>query len=103
MSGAANWPSTLPSVKTTNPCATEVRWTATWIRSPGRPNHLAESITSRPLFISVAVHRTSVAHGFVVFTDGNALGQLAAPGMRLPIGYALAYPDRFDDRPRCDD
>jgi 1-deoxy-D-xylulose-5-phosphate reductoisomerase len=49
--------------------------------------------------IHVAVHRTSVAHGFVVFTDGNVLGQLAAPDMRLPIGYALAYPDRLDDRP----
>ncbi|HEY0613421.1 MAG TPA: hypothetical protein VGC96_02225, partial [Candidatus Elarobacter sp.] len=47
----------------------------------------------------VLVHRTSVAHGFVVFTDGNVLGQLAAPDMRLPIGYALAYPDRLDDRP----
>jgi len=52
--------------------------------------------------IRVAVHRTSVAHGFVVFTDGNVLGQLAAPDMRLPIGYALAYPDRLDDR-LCDD
>ncbi len=49
--------------------------------------------------IHVAVHRTSVAHGFVVFSDGNVLGQLAAPDMRLPIGYALAYPDRLADRP----
>ena len=49
--------------------------------------------------IHVAVHRTSVAHGFVVFTDGNVLGQLAAPDMRLPIGYALAFPDRLADRP----
>ena len=49
--------------------------------------------------VHVAVHRTSVAHGFVVFTDGNVLGQLAAPDMRLPIGYALAYPDRLADRP----
>ena len=53
--------------------------------------------------IHVAVHRTSVAHGFVVFTDGNVVGQLAAPDMRLPIGYALAYPDRLDDGRRCDD
>lgn len=49
--------------------------------------------------VQVVVHRTSVAHGFVVFTDGNVLGQLAAPDMRLPIGYALAYPDRLADRP----
>lgn len=45
--------------------------------------------------IDVLVHRTSVAHGFVVFTDGNVKAQLAPPDMRLPIGYALAYPDRL--------
>jgi len=49
--------------------------------------------------IDVLVHRTSVAHGFVVFTDGNVKAQLAPPDMRLPIGYALAYPDRLADRP----
>ena len=53
--------------------------------------------------IQVVVHRTSVAHGFVVFTDGNVLGQLAAPDMRLPIGFALAYPDRLDDRAAAPD
>jgi len=47
--------------------------------------------------VQVLVHRTSVAHGFVVFTDGNVLSQIAPPDMRLPIGYALAYPDRLDD------
>jgi 1-deoxy-D-xylulose-5-phosphate reductoisomerase len=45
--------------------------------------------------IEVLVHRTSVAHGFAIFTDGNVKGQFAAPDMRLPIGYALAYPDRL--------
>ena len=52
--------------------------------------------------IDVLVHRTSVAHGFVVFTDGNVKAQLAPPDMRLPIGYALAYPDRLPDRDRTD-
>ncbi|HEY4441658.1 MAG TPA: 1-deoxy-D-xylulose-5-phosphate reductoisomerase, partial [Candidatus Elarobacter sp.] len=52
--------------------------------------------------VHVVVHRTSVAHGFVVFTDGNVVAQLAPPDMRLPIGYALAYPDRLDDRPLTD-
>ncbi len=52
--------------------------------------------------IDVLVHRTSVAHGFVVFTDGNVKAQLAPPDMRLPIGYALAYPDRLPDRARID-
>lgn len=45
--------------------------------------------------IDVLVHRTSIAHGLVVFTDGNVKAQLAPPDMRLPIGYALAYPDRL--------
>jgi 1-deoxy-D-xylulose-5-phosphate reductoisomerase len=53
--------------------------------------------------VQIVVHRTSVAHGFVVFTDGNVVGQLAAPDMRLPIGYALAYPDRLDDGRPADD
>jgi len=52
--------------------------------------------------IDVLVHRTSVAHGFVVFTDGNVKAQLAPPDMRLPIGYALAYPDRLPDHDRID-
>jgi 1-deoxy-D-xylulose-5-phosphate reductoisomerase len=52
--------------------------------------------------IHVLVHRTSVAHGFAIFTDGNVIGQFAPPDMRLPIGYALAYPDRLDDHPVTD-
>ena len=51
-----------------------------------------------PSQIAVFVHRTSVAHGFVVFSDGNVKAQLAPPDMRLPIGYALAYPDRLPGR-----
>lgn len=47
--------------------------------------------------IAVLVHRTSVAHGMAIFTDGNVKAQLAAPDMRLPIGYALAYPDRLPE------
>lgn len=45
--------------------------------------------------VQIAVHPQSVAHGFVIFTDGSVKGQLAAPDMRLPIGYALAYPQRL--------
>jgi 1-deoxy-D-xylulose-5-phosphate reductoisomerase len=52
--------------------------------------------------IAVLVHRTSVAHGFVVFSDGNVKAQLAPPDMRLPIGYALAYPDRLPDHSTMD-
>ena len=52
--------------------------------------------------IAVLVHRTSLAHGFAVFTDGNVKGQFAPPDMRLPIGYALAYPDRLDGEAPAD-
>lgn len=45
--------------------------------------------------IGVIVHPQSIIHGFVVFTDGSVKSQLAAPDMRVPIGYALAYPDRL--------
>jgi len=47
--------------------------------------------------IDVLVHRTSVAHGLAIFTDGSVKAQLCPPDMRVPIGYALAYPDRLDD------
>ena len=47
--------------------------------------------------IDVLVHRTSIAHGFAIFTDGAVKAQLCPPDMRVPIGYALAYPDRLDD------
>jgi 1-deoxy-D-xylulose-5-phosphate reductoisomerase len=45
--------------------------------------------------VGVVIHPQSIVHGFVVFTDGSVKAQLAAPDMRLPIGYALAYPDRL--------
>jgi len=46
--------------------------------------------------VLIAVHPQSIAHGFVVFTDGSVKGQLCAPDMRIPIGYALAFPDRLE-------
>jgi 1-deoxy-D-xylulose-5-phosphate reductoisomerase len=49
--------------------------------------------------VRFVVHPQSIAHGFVIFTDGSVKGQLAAPDMRLPIGYALAYPDRLPAAP----
>ncbi len=47
--------------------------------------------------LHIAVHPQSIAHGFAVFTDGSVKAQLCAPDMRVPIGYALAYPDRLPD------
>jgi 1-deoxy-D-xylulose-5-phosphate reductoisomerase len=45
--------------------------------------------------IRIVVHPQSIVHGFVLFTDGSVKSQLAAPDMRLPIGYALAFPNRL--------
>jgi 1-deoxy-D-xylulose-5-phosphate reductoisomerase len=45
--------------------------------------------------IEVVVHAQSVIHSMVETTDGATLAQLSLPDMRLPIGYALAYPDRL--------
>jgi 1-deoxy-D-xylulose-5-phosphate reductoisomerase len=45
--------------------------------------------------IEVVVHPQSVVHSMVTYADGSTIAQLSHPDMRLPIGYALAYPDRF--------
>ena len=45
--------------------------------------------------IEVVVHPQSVVHSMVEFTDGCTMAQLSLPDMRLPIGYALAHPERI--------
>ncbi len=45
--------------------------------------------------IEVVVHPQSIIHSMAEFTDGATIAQLSLPDMRLPIGYALAYPDRI--------
>jgi 1-deoxy-D-xylulose-5-phosphate reductoisomerase len=45
--------------------------------------------------IEVVVHPQSVVHSMVEFTDGSTIAQLSLPDMRLPIGYALGFPDRI--------
>src|SRR5262249_55306462 len=47
-----------------------------------------------PAKIEVIIHPESMIHSFVEFTDGSVLAQLSPPDMRLPIQYALTYPDR---------
>jgi 1-deoxy-D-xylulose-5-phosphate reductoisomerase len=44
--------------------------------------------------VEVVVHPQSIVHSMVEFSDGATIAQLSLPDMRLPIGYALAYPDR---------
>jgi 1-deoxy-D-xylulose-5-phosphate reductoisomerase len=44
--------------------------------------------------IEVLVHPTSIVHGLVRFRDGASIAHLGYPDMRVPISYALTYPDR---------
>ncbi len=61
-----------------------------------------EVIEAKELFdldvdrVEVVVHPQSIVHSMVEFTDGSTLAQLSRPDMRLPIAYALAYPERVD-------
>ena len=52
----------------------------------------------RPEQIQVVVHRESIVHSLVEFRDGSVLAQLSSPDMRLPIQYAVDYPERKDSR-----
>ena len=45
--------------------------------------------------IDVLIHPESVVHSMVEFKDGSVMAQLSVPDMRLPIQYALTYPDRL--------
>ncbi len=45
--------------------------------------------------LDVVVHPQSIVHSMVEYSDGATVAQLSLPDMRLPIGYALAYPDRL--------
>jgi 1-deoxy-D-xylulose-5-phosphate reductoisomerase len=47
-----------------------------------------------PEKIQVVIHPESVIHSMVEFVDGSVIAQLSPPDMRLPIQYALTYPDR---------
>ncbi|MBQ3251671.1 MAG: 1-deoxy-D-xylulose-5-phosphate reductoisomerase [Oscillospiraceae bacterium] len=45
--------------------------------------------------VDVAIHRQSIVHSFVEFTDGAVMAQLGSPDMRLPIQLAMTYPQRM--------
>jgi len=60
-----------------------------------------EAIEAHHLFgvtmdkISIVIHPQSIVHSLVEFSDGAVLAQLSHPDMRLPIQYALTYPQRL--------
>lgn len=49
--------------------------------------------------VQVVLHRESIVHSLVEFSDGSVKAQLGVPDMRLPIQLALAYPDRMPSPP----
>ena len=69
-----------------------------------------EVIEARWLFdmeyenIEILIHPQSIVHSMVEFVDGSIKAQLSYPDMRLPIQYALSYPERLDNPqlPRLD-
>jgi len=64
-------------------------------------NKALEIIEARWLFdvpadrIAVVIHPQSIVHSMVEFADGSTLAQLGQPDMRVPIQYALTYPERM--------
>lgn len=71
------------------------------VDSASMMNKALEVIEARWLFdlppeqIEVLIHPQSIVHSMVEFADGGVLAQLGTPDMRLPILYAMAYPDRL--------
>ncbi len=72
-------------------------------------NKALEIIEARWLFdlqasqIEAVIHPQSIIHSLVEFCDGSVIAQLSPPDMKLPIQYALSYPDRFEGTsPRLD-
>jgi 1-deoxy-D-xylulose-5-phosphate reductoisomerase len=63
-------------------------------------NKALELVEARWLFglepeqLAVVVHPQSIVHGMVEFEDGSVVAQMGVPDMRLPIQYALTYPER---------
>jgi 1-deoxy-D-xylulose-5-phosphate reductoisomerase len=51
--------------------------------------------------ISIMVHPQSLLHGAVSFTDGSMKAQIGAPDMRVPISYAMNYPQRSEQPARA--
>jgi 1-deoxy-D-xylulose-5-phosphate reductoisomerase len=50
----------------------------------------------RPSQVDVVIHPQSTVHAMIEYTDGSVLAQIAATDMRMPIQYALTYPERAE-------
>ncbi|MDY6854260.1 MAG: 1-deoxy-D-xylulose-5-phosphate reductoisomerase [Thermodesulfobacteriota bacterium] len=74
------------------------------IDSASLMNKGLEVIEARWLFdvphekIDIHIHPQSIVHSMVEYIDGSVIAQMGVPDMRIPISYALAYPDRLETR-----
>lgn len=50
----------------------------------------------KPSDVDIVVHRESVIHSLIEYVDNSVIAQLGVPDMRIPIQYALTYPERFE-------
>lgn len=50
----------------------------------------------KPDDVNIVVHRESIVHSAVEYDDNSVIAQLGLPDMRIPIQYALTYPERFE-------
>ena len=72
------------------------------VDSAGMFNKGLEIMEARWLFdmpedrIDVLVHPESIVHSAVLFRDGAVLAQMGVPDMRVPIGYAMTFPERVE-------
>lgn len=49
-----------------------------------------------PSMVDIVVHRESIIHSLIEYNDNSVIAQLGVPDMRIPIQYALTYPERFE-------
>lgn len=50
----------------------------------------------KPSEVDIVVHRQSIVHSLIEYVDNSVIAQLGVPDMRIPIQYALTYPERFE-------
>lgn len=48
-----------------------------------------------PSQVDIVIHRQSIIHSLIEYTDNSVIAQLGVPDMRIPIQYALTYPERY--------
>jgi 1-deoxy-D-xylulose-5-phosphate reductoisomerase len=100
-----SWPSDALAGATSDQALAHPNWTMgrkISIDSATLMNKGLEVIEARWLFdvspdqIEVVVHPQSIVHSLVEYQDGSVVAQLGIPDMRIPIAYALSYPERLE-------